>query len=69
MAKSSSQRTFLRGVCIAAVVIAALVVALSQIRGLRFLEDGSYDARMRWTARPNSSARATSKPVPPPGRS
>lgn len=36
-------------------VIAALVVALSQIRGLRFLEDGSYDARMRWTARPNSA--------------
>lgn len=55
MAKSSSQRTFLRGVCIAAVVIAALVVALSQVRGLRFLEDGSYDARMRWTVRPNSA--------------
>lgn len=55
MAKSSSQRTFLRGVCIAAVVIAALVVTLSQIRALQFLEDGSYDARMRWTVQPKSA--------------
>ncbi len=54
MAKSYSQRTFLRGVCVAAVVIAALVAGLSQISAVQFLEDGSYDARVRWTVRPNS---------------
>lgn len=55
MAKSSTQRTFLQGVCTAAVVIAALVTALSQISAFQFLEDGSYDARVRWTVRPHGA--------------
>ncbi|HVO81811.1 MAG TPA: adenylate/guanylate cyclase domain-containing protein [Terriglobales bacterium] len=50
MAKTSNQRTFLRGVCVATVVIAGLVVGLSGTRPFQYLEDGSYDARMRWTA-------------------
>lgn len=47
-----SRQKFVRGAVLAAVATAALVLALSPTRALRWLESGSYDARVRWTAQP-----------------
>src|SRR5579859_4613927 len=47
-----SRHQFVAGAVAAAMVTAALVLVLSRTAAFRWLESGSYDARVRWTAKP-----------------
>src|SRR5215469_6408239 len=47
-----SRRTFLRGALVAAFGAATLMCLIANTRPVQWLEDGSYDARTRLSARP-----------------
>lgn len=47
-----SRRTFLRGALLAAFAAATLMCLIANTRPMQWLEDGSYDARTRLSARP-----------------
>jgi len=47
-----SRQQFVAGAVAAAIVTAGLVLLLSRTAAFRWLESGSYDARVRWTAKP-----------------
>jgi adenylate cyclase len=48
----NTRRAFLRGVWLAGGLVAVLVLALSGTRAFEWLESGTYDARVRWSAQP-----------------
>ena len=50
-----SRQQFVAGAVAAAIVTAALVLLLSRTAAFRWLESGSYDARVRWTAKPTEA--------------
>ena len=50
-----SRRSFLRGAVLAAVGSAGLVCLIANTRPIRWLEEGSYDARARLSARPDTA--------------
>jgi adenylate cyclase len=52
-----SRGLFVRGAFAAAVLTAAVMVPLSHTRAFRWLESGSYDARVRWSANPAEADR------------
>ena len=52
---SSTQQLFLRGVWIAGVAVAALTLAVSGTPAMTWLENGTYDARVRWSAQPKKA--------------
>ena len=47
-----SRRTFLRGALLAALGTATLMCLIANTRPIQWLEEGSYDARTRLSARP-----------------
>src|ERR1700687_3265179 len=54
-ASSTTQKAFLRGVWIAGVATAVLVLAASGTRAMNWLESGTLDVRSRWAARPSTA--------------
>lgn len=50
--KSRAQRLFQRGAALAAVVSAVLFIAIENTPPMRWLETGTYDARMKWSLEP-----------------
>lgn len=54
-ASSTTQKAFLRGVWIAGVATAVLVLAASGTRAMNWLESGTLDVRSRWAARPGTA--------------
>jgi adenylate cyclase len=49
---TQTRKTFVRGAIIAAAVTAVVFMAIANTRPLEWLEAGTYDARIRWTAKP-----------------
>ena len=49
---SHARKQFFRGAIVAAVLSAAVILALTPTRAVGWLENGAYDARVRWSARP-----------------
>ena len=54
-ANSNTQKTFLRGVWIAGIATALLMLAASYTRAFNWLESGTLDVRSRWTAQPRAA--------------
>jgi adenylate cyclase len=54
-ANSNTQKTFLRGVWIAGILTALLVLAASRTRAVDWLESGTLDVRSRWAAQPKAA--------------
>ncbi len=49
---TQARKQFFRGAIAAAVLSAAVILALTPTRAVSWLENGAYDARVRWSARP-----------------
>jgi adenylate cyclase len=54
-ANSNTQKAFLRGVWVAGIATALLILAASGTRALNWLESGTLDVRSRWAARPRAA--------------
>ena len=52
---TQTQKLFLRGILATTILSAAVVLGIARTRPVAWLEAGTYDARMRWTARPSQS--------------
>jgi adenylate cyclase len=54
-ANSNTQKVFLRGVWIAGIATAILILAASRTQAVNWLESGTLDVRSRWTAQPRAA--------------
>jgi adenylate cyclase len=54
-ALTQTQKLFFRGILATTILSAAVVLGIARTRPMEWLEAGTYDARMRWTARPSQS--------------
>jgi adenylate cyclase len=54
-ALTQTQKLFLRGAVMTTVLSAAVILGSARTRPVEWLEAGTYDARVRWTARPSES--------------
>src|ERR1700749_3497338 len=51
--KSRAEALFKRGAALAAVLAALFVITFENTRAFRWLETGTYDARMKWSLDPS----------------